>query len=112
MGIAKLAAALVALGAVATSAHANNGQRVGVCMTGFEDDTVVSTESRGSVTIGQLAVNDRVWSFNEVVGKKGWSKVLERVGGGNSYRIMADFTEPGSTDVTKACWVIKAKKSS
>jgi hypothetical protein len=108
MGIEKLAAALAALGMVVTSAHANNGQGFGVCKTGFADDTVVSTESRGDVTIGQLQVDDRVWSYNEVVGKKGWSKVLSRVGGGPSYRIMADFTEPGSTEVTQACWIIKA----
>ncbi|TLY46722.1 MAG: hypothetical protein E6K53_17290 [Gammaproteobacteria bacterium] len=107
MGIEKLAAAVVALGVVAASAHANNGEGFGVCKSGFADDTVVSTESRGNVTIGELRVDDRVWSYNEVVGKKGWSKVLNRVGGGPSYRILADFTEPGSPEVTKACWIIK-----
>ena len=94
---------------VATSAHANNGQGFGVCKSGFANNTVVSTESRGKVTIGELQVDDRVWSYNEVVGKKGWSKVLSRVGGGGpSYRIMADFTDPDSSEVTKACWIIKA----
>ena len=107
MGIEKLAAAVVALGVVAASAHANNGEGFGVCKSGFADDTVVSTESRGNVTIGELRVDDRVWSYNEVVGKKGWSKVLNRVGGGPSYRILADFNEPGSSEVTKACWIIK-----
>ena len=107
MGIEKLAAAVVALGVVAASAHANNGEGFGVCKSGFADDTVVSTESRGNVTIGELRVDDRVWSYNEVVGKKGWSKVLNRVSGGPSYRILADFNEPGSSEVTKACWIIK-----
>jgi len=103
----KLAAVLAAFSVAAASAHANNGEGYGVCMSGFADNTVVSTESRGKVTIGQLQVDDRVWSYNEVVGKKGWSRVLSRVGGGASYRIMADFSEPGSSDVTKACWIIK-----
>ena len=84
-----------------------NGQGLGVCKTGFQDDTVVSTESRGDVTISQVHVNDRVWSFNEAIGKPGWSKVLRRVEAGPSYKILADFTEPGSSTVTKACWIIK-----
>ena len=103
----KFAAVLAALNLAATSAHANNGEGFGVCKSGFADNTVVSTESRGNVTIGELQVDDRVWSYNEVVRKKGWSRVLNRVGGGASYRIMADFTEPGSSVVTKACWIIK-----
>ena len=107
MRMEKLAAVLAALSVMATSARANNGEGFGVCKTGFADNTVVSTESRGNVTIGELKVDDRVWSFNEVVHKKGWSRVLSRVGGGPSYRIMADFTEPGSSEVTKACWIIK-----
>lgn len=92
---------------LATSAHANEGQGFGNCKTGFADNTQVKTESRGDVTIAQVQVNDRVWSFNEFIGKPGWSKVLKRVDGGQSYKILVDFTEPGSTVVTKACWLIK-----
>ena len=103
----KLVAVLAAFSVAAASAHANTGEGYGVCKSGFADNTVVSTESRGNVTIGQLQVDDRVWSYNEVVGKKGWSRVLSRVGGGGAYRIMADFSEPGSSEITKACWIIQ-----
>ena len=108
MRIYQLAAALVALGLVSAPAQANNGLGFGVCKNGFADDTVVSTESRGNVTVGQLQVGDRVWSYNEIIGRNGWSKVLRRVDAGPAYRILADFTEPGSAAVTKACWNIKA----
>jgi hypothetical protein len=108
MRIHQLAAATVALGLGSTAAHANNGQGFGVCKSGFADNTVVSTEARGNVTVGQLKVGDRVWSFNEIIGKNGWSKVLRRVDAGPQYRILADFTQPGSNEVTQACWIIRA----
>lgn len=90
----------------ASSANANSGQGFGPCKSGFADDTRVNTESRGEMTIGEVQVNDRVWSFNELVGKPGWSKVLRRVEAGPRYKLLADFTEPGSNAVTKACWLI------
>ena len=69
MRISLLATATVALGLVCAPVRAdNNGQGFGVCKSGFADDTVVSTEGRGDVTIGQLKVGDRVWSFDEAVG--------------------------------------------
>ena len=111
MRIYQFAAATVVLGlmsAPSSAAGDNNGQGFGVCRSGFADDTVVSTESRGNVTVGQLQVGDRVWSYNEIIGRNGWSKVLRRVDAGPAYRILADFTEPGSAAVTKACWNIKA----
>lgn len=108
MRIYQLAAAMVALGLVPAPVQANNGLGFGACKYGFADDTLVSTESRGNVTVGALKVGDRVWSYNEIVGKNGWSKVLRRVEAGPSYRILADFTQPGSTEVTRACWIIKA----
>lgn len=98
-----LAAALLL---AASSVHANSGQGFGPCKSGFADDTRVNTESRGEMTIGEVQVNDRVWSFNQQVGKPGWSKVLRKVESGQNYRLLADFTEPGSTAVTKACWLI------
>jgi len=107
MRIYQFAAAMVALGLVPALSRADNGLGFGVCKSGFAADTVVSTESRGQVTIGELRVDDRVWSYNEVVGKPGWSRVLRRVDAGPQYRILADFTEPGSSAVTKACWIIK-----
>ncbi|GAB3383956.1 Hint domain-containing protein [Lysobacter fragariae] len=107
MRIYQFATAMVALGLVSASAHANNGLGFGTCRSGFANDTVVSTESRGKVTIAELRIDDRVWSFNEVVGKPGWSRVLRRVDAGPQYKILADFTEPGSSEVTKACWIIK-----
>ncbi len=98
-------ATLAAIGLMASSVHAN-GQGFGQCKSGFADDTRVNTESRGELTIGEVRVNDRVWSFNEAVGKPGWSRVLHRVEAGGHYKLLADFTEPGSTTVTKACWRI------
>jgi len=104
----RLSAILVALTMLAAASDAAaNGQGLGVCKSGFNDDTVVSTESRGELTISQVRVNDRVWSYNEALGKKGWSKVLRRVDAGPHYKILADFTEPGSSAVTKACWIIR-----
>ena len=104
----RLAAMVVALSSCLIGSNASaNGQGLGVCKTGFSDDTVVSTETRGDLTISQVRINDRVWSFNESVGKPGWSKVLRRVEAGPQYKILADFTEPGSSAVTKACWIIK-----
>jgi hypothetical protein len=112
MRIHLFAAATVALGLVSAPSHADNagngnGMGFGVCKSGFAQNTVVSTEARGNVTIDELKVGDRVWSYNEIVGKPGWSKVLRRLDAGPSYRILADFTQPGSTEVTKACWLIK-----
>ena len=108
MHIYKLSALVVAVALMPAAVRADsNGVGMGVCRSGFADNTLVSTESRGNVTIGQLRVDDRVWSFNEGVGKQGWSKVLRRIDGGPNYRILADFTEPGSTKITKACWLIK-----
>lgn len=91
---------------VASTAHANSGQGFGPCKSGFADNTRVNTESRGEMTIGEVQVNDRVWSFNEFVGKPGWSRVLRRIEAGPRYKLLADFTEPGSSAVTKACWLI------
>jgi hypothetical protein len=108
MRIQPLAAtALAALCLLATSAQANEGQGFGACKAGFADSTVVKTETRGELTIAQVQVNDRVWSYNQFIGKPGWSKVLKMVDGGQNYKILADFTEPGSVEVTKACWLIK-----
>lgn len=102
-------AVLAALCLIASAAQTNNGQRQGFgrCKDGFADGTRVRTESRGDITIGEIRVNDRVWSFNELVGKPGWSKVLQRVDGAQHYQLLSDFTEPGSATVTKACWRIK-----
>jgi hypothetical protein len=111
MRIYQFAAAMVVLGLVPTSARANNDNDngIGVCRSGFADDTMVSTELRGNVTIGDLQIGDRVWSNNEGDGKQGWSRVLRRVDAGPHYKILSDFTEPGSSAVTKACWIIKPK---
>jgi hypothetical protein len=92
---------------MAASSVQANGQGFGPCRAGFSDDTMVRTESRGDMTIAQVQVNDRVWSFNEGVGKPGWSKVLRRIDGPNDYKLHADFSEPGSDEITKACWLIK-----
>jgi hypothetical protein len=107
MRIQPLAAALAALCLLSLSAQGNEGQGFGACKEGFADTTLVKTESRGEMTIAQVQVDDRVWSFNPSIRKPGWSKVLKVVDGGQSYRILADFTEPGSSEVTKACWLIK-----
>lgn len=107
MRIYQLAAAMVALGLVPVSARAdNNGVGMGVCKSSFADNAVVSTESRGYVSIRELQVGDVVLSFDEGVGKQGWSRVVRRVDAGPTYRILADFTELGSSAVTKACWII------
>lgn len=98
---------MTALYLLASAAQANNGQGFGRCKQGFADGTVVRTESRGNLTIGEVRVSDRVWSFNEMVGKPGWSKVLQRVDGKQHYKLLSDFSEPGSAAVTKACWNIK-----
>lgn len=111
MRIQSFAAVLAALCLLPASAHANEGLGFGVCKLGFFDSTRVKTESRGEVTIAEVQVDDRVWSFNELIGKPGWSKVLKRVEGGKTYKILADFTEPGSSEVTKACWLIKRSSS-
>lgn len=102
-----LAVLAVSCLSMAPTAQANNGQGFGPCKTGFSDSTLVRTELRGDLTIGQVQVNDRVWSFNESVGRPGWSKVLRRVDAGPSYKLLSDFTEPGSSVVTKACWIIR-----
>ena len=81
----QFAAAMVVLGLVPTLARANNDNGIGVCRSGFADDTMVSTELRGNVTIGELQIGDRVWSNNEGVGKQGWSRVLRRVDAGPLY---------------------------
>ena len=114
-----VAAAMVAIGLVSAPCFAgsdngnggDNGNGFGVCKSGFADDTVVSTEARGNLTVGQLQVGDRVWSYNEFIGKNGWSKVLRRIDAGPAYKILADFTQPGQTEVTKACWIIRAASS-
>jgi hypothetical protein len=100
--------AIVAAACFLTSnAYAGNDQGFGRCKDGFADNTMVRTESRGDLTIGQVQVSDRVWSFNEIVGKPGWSRVLQRVDGGQHYKLLSEFSEPGSAQVTKACWRIK-----
>jgi hypothetical protein len=92
---------------LAFAAHAEPGKAWGTCKSGYADDTIVRTESRGVITIAEVQVSDRVWSFNEVVGKPGWSKVLQRVDGEQQYTLLSDFVEPESDVVTKACWRIK-----
>lgn len=99
-------AAVAAFGLMASLAQAE-GQGFGRCKTGFEDGTKVNTASRGELSIGQVRANDRVWSFNEVIGKAGWSKVLRRVDAGPHYTLFVDFTEPDTGAVTKACWHIR-----
>lgn len=99
--------AIVAFGLLADAAHANDAQGFGRCKSGFADDTLVRTEARGDMTIGQVQVSDRVWSFNEVVGKPGWSRVLKRVDGGQHYKLLSEFSEPGSAKVTRTCWNIR-----
>ena len=102
-------AVMAAICVLASSAHANGddqSQGVGRCKEGFADGTRVNTEYRGEMPIGQVLVGDRVWSFNQIVGKPGWSKVLQRIDRGQHYVLLSDFTEPGSSVVTKACWRI------
>lgn len=102
-------AVMAALCLVASSAQAS-GQGFGRCKDGFADGTRVRTESRGEMTIGEVLVSDRVWSYNELLGKPGWSKVLQRVDGGQHYQLLLDFSEPGSAVVTKVCWRIQRNR--
>lgn len=80
---------------------------MGKCKDGFAADTLVRTEMRGNRSIGEIMIGDRVWSYNEAVGREGWSKILQRVDRGPHYMLLSDFSEPGSAAVTKACWRIK-----
>ena len=80
---------------------------VGKCKDGFADGTRVRTQQRGEMTIGEVAVGDAVWSFNEAVGKPGWSTIQRREDRGQHYVLLSDFSEPGSAEVTKACWRIR-----
>lgn len=110
MRIQRRAAVLAALCLLATTVQANgndNRQGFGPCREGFADGTEVTTESRGVMTIGQVQVDDRVWSFNQGAKQAGWSKVLRRVDEAKHYRLLVDFTAPGSDVVTKACWLIE-----
>ena len=97
---------MVALGLIAFPALANEGQGFGPCRSGFADQTRVRTETRGEMTIGEVRVSDRVWSFNEIIGKPGWSRVLRRIDGPNQYKLLSEFSEPGSPEITKTCWRI------
>ena len=99
-------AAMAAAFVFASSAQAG-GEPIGKCKDGFADGTRVRTESRGEMAIGQVQVGDRVWSFNQIVGKPGWSRILRRSDKGQHYLLLSDFTEPGSSAVTKACWRIR-----
>src|SRR5688572_22007258 len=100
-------AVLTAACLFATPALAGAGQGFGRCKTGFADNTRIRTEARGEMTIGEVRVSDRVWSFNEIVGKPGWSRVLQRIEGGKHYQLLSEFSEPGSSEITKACWRIE-----
>ncbi len=84
-----------------------NGIGHGRCKAGFNLDTRVSTESRGELRIVQVQVNDRVWSFNQDVGKTGWSRVSQRIEQGPHLTLLADFVDPDTQAVTPACWRIK-----
>ena len=99
-------AAAAAFGLLAASAQANNGNGFGRCEEGFTDGTVVRTESRGNLPIGQVRVSDRVWSLDEASGKQGWSRILRRVEAGQHYKLLSEFSAPGSNAVTQACWRI------
>lgn len=99
-------AALAVLCLAATPSTANE-VGFGACSRGFDHSTRVQTEARGVLTIAEVQVNDRVWSLNEVVGRPGWSRILRRVEAGNHYKLLADFTEPGDSKITKACWHIR-----
>lgn len=79
----------------------------GRCKAGFNLDTRVSTENRGELRIDQVQVNDRVWSFNQDVGKTGWSRVSQRIQQGPHLTLLADFVDPDTRAVTPACWRIK-----
>lgn len=99
-------ATVVAMGLAASAVQAKE-VGFGQCKEGFADGTQVKTEARGELTIGQVQVDDRIWSFNQSVGRPGWSKVLRRVDEGKYYKLLVDFTEPGADGITKACWRIK-----
>lgn len=99
-------AAMAALCLAAAGAQASE-VGFGACSRGFNPDTRVQTEARGVVTIDEVQVDDRVWSMNEIIGKPGWSRILRRVDAGNHYKLLADFTEPGDSKITKACWHIR-----
>lgn len=99
-------AAMAASFILASTAQAA-AEPIGKCKDGFADGTRVRTEARGDMTIGSVQVGDRVWSFNEMVGKPGWSRILQRTDRGQHYLLLSDFTEPGSSAVTKACWRIR-----
>lgn len=79
----------------------------GKCKDGFAADTLVRTETRGNRRIGEVVIGDRVWSFNEMVGRAGWSQILQRVDRGAHYLLLSDFREPGSAVATPACWRIR-----
>lgn len=100
-------AVMAAICLIATPAFADEGQGFGRCRTGFADHTRVRTEARGDMTIGEVRVSDRVWSFNEIVGKPGWSRVLKRIDNGKQYKLLSEFSEPGSSEITRACWDIQ-----
>lgn len=99
-------AAVAAMCLVATGVQAKE-QGFGQCKEGFADGTQVKTEARGERMIAEVQVNDRIWSFNQSVGRPGWSKILRRVDDGKYYKLLVDFTEPGADTITKACWRIK-----
>jgi len=99
-------ASLILFGLLAANAQAN-GAGHGQCKTGFSDETMVDTQPRGQITIGEVQVSDRVWSFSEADGKPGWSEVLRRVDTGPHYTLFVDFIEPDTGSITKGCWRIK-----
>lgn len=98
--------AMAALCLLASAAPASD-HGFGPCRSGFADGTRVRTEARGDMTIGEVRVSDRVWSFNEIIGKPGWSRVLQRVDGGKHYKLLSEFSEPGSSVITRTCWHIE-----
>ena len=100
-------AVTAALCLAASAAQADNGKGFGRCKAGFADDTVVHTEARGNLTIGEVRPSDRVWSFNEIIGEEGWSRVLQRVDSPKHYKLLSEFTAPGSAVATRACWIIR-----
>lgn len=100
-------AVVAALCLIAPLAQAKAGQGHGRCKDGFEHDTLVRTESRGNITMDEVQAHDRVWSFNEIVGKPGWSTVQRREDGPVFYRLISDFSDPDSGAVTRACWRIR-----
>jgi hypothetical protein len=97
---------MVALYLVVGSVHAES-PGYGRCIEGFSDDTRIRTDARGEMTIGEVRLQDRVWSFNQIIGKPGWSTVRRRTEGQQHYRLFVDFVEPDSEWTTKACWLIR-----